>query len=256
MSAFQPATSIKEVLEQLDVIIEDAIQTGNRAGYFAALYRRVTQAVKDKIAEGYFDDNPRMEKLDVVFANRYLEAHYAWTNNQPCSKSWELAFETCAKWRPLVIQHLFVGMNAHIGLDLGIAAATVQPTDIESLHDDFNKINTILNELTDVVQDELSKIFWPLKIIDALAGGVDEKIAGFAMGIARDAAWKVAVAYSELPEDEHVAYIQKRDQEVYNFGQKIVSPGKWINAVITVFRVLERGNVAWKIRVLNEGNNK
>lgn len=255
MSTFQPATTIDEVLEQLDVIIDDSIRTKNRAGYFAALYRRVTAAVKQKIAEGYFDDNPRMEKLDVVFANRYLEAHHAWTNNQPCTKSWQLAFETCARWRPLVIQHLFVGMNAHIGLDLGIAAATVQPDDIESLHNDFNKINTILNDLTDVVQDELSKIFWPLKIIDALAGGVDEKIAGFAMGIARDAAWDVALTYSKMPADEHAAYIVKRDEEVFNFGKKIVNPGVWVNIVITVFRVLERGSVPRKIRVLNEGNN-
>ncbi len=254
MSPFQPATTIDQVIEQLDVIIDDSLKTSNRMGYFAALYRRVTAAVKQRIAEGYFDDNPRMEKLDIVFANRYLEAHHAWTNKQPCTKSWELAFQTCGSWSPLVIQHLFVGMNAHIGLDLGIAAATVQPENIESLKDDFDKINVILNELTDMVQDELSEIFPLLKVIDVLAGGVDEKIAGFAMGIARDAAWKVALAYSVLNEDEHEAYIIKRDKEVYKFGLKIVRPGIWINIVIFVFRILERGNVKTKIQALNQGN--
>lgn len=223
-------------------------------GYFAALYRRVTATVKQRISEGYFDDNPRMEKLDVVFANRYLEAHHAWTNKQPCSKSWELAFKYCAKWSPVVIQHLFVGMNAHIGLDLGIAAATIQPENIESLKDDFDKINMILNELTDVVQDELAEIFPLLKVVDVLAGGVDEKIAGFAMGIARDAAWDVALAYSKLPADGHASYIKERDQKVFEFGKKIVSPGIWINIVIFVFRILERGNVVTKINALNQGN--
>lgn len=255
MSTFQPATTIDEVIKQLDVIIQDTIRTKNRAGYFAALYRRVTASVKQKIGEGYFDDNARMEKLDVVFANRYLEAHHAWTNNESCTKSWQLAFESCSRWRPLVIQHLFVGMNAHIGLDLGIAAATVQPNNIESLHDDFNKINTILNELTDVVQDELSQIFWPLKIIDVLAGGADEKIAGFTMGIARDAAWEVAVTYSKLPNEEHVQYIVKRDLEVQQFGMKIIRPGFWVSTVILLFRMLERGTVASKIHVLNEGSH-
>lgn len=254
MSTFQPASTIDEVINRLDAIIVNSITTKNRAGYFAALYRRVTAAVKDKITEGYFDDNSRMEKLDVVFANRYLEAHHAWTNNQPCTESWRLAFETCERWRPLVIQHLFVGMNAHIGLDLGIAAATVQPTDIETLHTDFNKINAILNELTDVVQDELSEIFKPLKWLDKLAGGEDEKIAGFAMGIARDAAWEVAVDFSRLPDHEHEAYIIKRDVEVYKFGQKIVSPGVWINTLTVFFRLLEKGDIAWKIDVLNQRN--
>jgi hypothetical protein len=254
MTTFEPALTIDEVIERLDVIINHSIQTKNRQGYFAALYRRVTAAVKDKIAEGYFDDNPRMEKLDIIFANRYLDAQHAWTNKQPCSKSWELAFEACTWWRPMVIQHLFVGMNAHIGLDLGIAAAMVQPENIESLKGDFDKINVILNELTDVVQDELSEISPLLKVVDVLAGGIDEKIAGFAMGIARDAAWDVALAYSALPEDEHAAYIVKRDLSVYKFGQKIVSPGVWINIVVSVFRIFERGNVVTKINTLNQGN--
>lgn len=251
MIPFQPALTIEEVIERLDILIDHSIKTKNRQGYFAALYRRVTATVRDKIAEGYFNDNPRMEKLDVIFANRYLEAQHAWTNKQPCSKSWELAFEACTWWRPMVIQHLFVGMNAHIGLDLGIAAAIVQPENIESLKGDFDKINIILNELTDVVQNELSDIFPLMKVVDTLAGGVDEKIAGFAMGIARDAAWDVALAYSGLPEDEHAAYIVKRDLEVYKFGQKIVSPGIWINIVVTVFRILERGTVTTKIAALN-----
>jgi hypothetical protein len=254
MTPFAPASTIGEVIERLDAIIDHSIKTRNRQGYFAALYRRVTAAVKEKIAEKYFDDNSRMEKLDIIFANRYLEAQHQWTNNQSCSKSWELVFKTCKSWSPLVIQHLFVGMNAHIGLDLGIAAATVQPENIESLKDDFDKINVILNELTDVVQDELAEIFPLLKVVDFLAGGIDEKIAGFAMGIARDAAWDVALAYSKLPDDERAAYIDKRDLEVYSFGQKIVSPGIWINIVVAVFRILEKGNVVTKINALNSGN--
>lgn len=254
MNPFQPAATIEEVIERLDVIINDAIRNKDRAGYFAALYRRVTASVKEKIAENYFDDNPRMERLDVIFANRYLEAHHNWTNKQPCSKSWQLAFDACGQWRPMVIQHLFVGMNAHIGLDLGIAAAQVQPNDVESLHNDFNKINTILNHLTDIVQNELAEIFPLMKVVDKLAGGSDEKIAGFAMGIARDAAWNVALDYSKLSPDEHDTYISQRDLDVYKFGQKIVSPGRWINFVVAIFRILERGNVVSKIKILNSGN--
>jgi hypothetical protein len=34
--------------------------------------------VKRGIAEGFFDDGPRMETLGVVFANRYLAAYEAW----------------------------------------------------------------------------------------------------------------------------------------------------------------------------------
>ena len=64
------AKTIDEVIDYLDEIIETARATGSRTGYLAALYKKVTVQVKEKTAAGYFDDNERMEKLDVIFANR------------------------------------------------------------------------------------------------------------------------------------------------------------------------------------------
>lgn len=249
---FTPAVTIDEVIEQLEIIIADCIKNNDQSGYFAALYKRVTVAVKEKIAEGYFADNTRMEQLDVIFANRYLEAHHGWVNKQEITKSWKLAFETAKRWRPLVIQHLLVGMNAHIALDLGIAAATVQPENIEELKGDFDKINVVLNDLTNTVQDELAQIFTPMKFLDRLAGGADEFIAGFAMEIARDAAWQVALDYHNTPDLQRPAYLIERDKVVCTFGKKVVSPGKWINFLTAIIRIFERGTIRKKIEILNQ----
>ena len=68
-------TPIDEVLDKLDAIIEESFNAPSRAGYFAALYRRVTAAIKDKIGAGYFDDDARMEQFDFVFASRYVDAY-------------------------------------------------------------------------------------------------------------------------------------------------------------------------------------
>lgn len=249
---FTPAATIEEVISRLDVIIAESIQSGNREGYFAALYRRVTVTVRDRIAEGYFDDNERMERLDVIFANRYLEAYFQWKHNQKCSECWQVSFRANSKWRPLVIQQLFVGMNAHIGLDLGIAAAEAQPENLESLKKDFNKINVILGELTNVVQDELAEIFPAMKLLDKWAGGTDEKLAGFAMEIARDAAWSSALKYNALSGDKRDQFVIERDKSVAAFGNKIVSPGWWINVLTVIFRLFERGSISKKIRILNQ----
>ncbi len=192
------ANTIDAVIEQLTSIIVQAEATNNRAGYFAALYKKVTVAVAEKIKQGYFDDNARMEQLDVVFANRYLQAHQNYLLQQPCSASWQLAFDTCKNWRPMVMHHLLTGMNAHIGLDLGIAAATVAPgAAIESLHNDFNKINTILCDMITEVKASLFSM-WPLsKLISKLnMSKLENDIAGFSMTIARDAAWQVALDYA------------------------------------------------------------
>ena len=50
------ATTITEVIDQLTSIIARASAENNRSGYFAALYRKVTIAVYDKIKAGYFDE--------------------------------------------------------------------------------------------------------------------------------------------------------------------------------------------------------
>jgi hypothetical protein len=72
------ANTIDQVLVRLEAIISDSIKTGNRAGYFAALYHKVTASVKEGIVNGRFEDGSRMERLDVIFANRYLDAYTAW----------------------------------------------------------------------------------------------------------------------------------------------------------------------------------
>ena len=71
-------TSLDEVVAPLEQIIEDSAARADRLGYFAALYNRVTEQVRDGIARGEFADNARMAQLDVTFANRYIAAYDAW----------------------------------------------------------------------------------------------------------------------------------------------------------------------------------
>src|SRR5260370_39604537 len=53
-----PIYSIDEVLASLNTIIDDARAKASRVGYFAALYRRVTQSVKDVIGPVRFQNGP------------------------------------------------------------------------------------------------------------------------------------------------------------------------------------------------------
>ncbi|XHR95640.1 DUF5995 family protein [Mucilaginibacter sp. UC70_90] len=92
MEPIAPAQTINEIIEQLEAIIADAIKTDSRAGYFAALYHKVTCKVREGIQNGEFENPARMEQLDVIFANRYIMAYHCWQQKQPCSQSWKLAF--------------------------------------------------------------------------------------------------------------------------------------------------------------------
>jgi hypothetical protein len=55
----------------VDEIIRWCENAGSRQGYFAALYRRMTLAVLEKMQQNGFADNTRMEKLDVILRALY-----------------------------------------------------------------------------------------------------------------------------------------------------------------------------------------
>jgi hypothetical protein len=124
-----PASSIDEVLSALTTIIDNSCAHASRVGYFDALYRRVTQSVKEGIAAGRFQNGPLMERLDIVFANRYLDAISQFQAGRQPARSWAVALEATSDRFPLILQQLLAGMNAHTNLDLGIATAQVAPGD-------------------------------------------------------------------------------------------------------------------------------
>ena len=153
----------------------------------------------------------------------------------------------------MVMHHLLTGMNAHIGLDLGIAAATVAPgAAIESLHNDFNKINTILCDMITDVKIALFSM-WPLsKYISKLnMGKFENDIAGFSMTIARDAAWQVALDYAVCNTNlTQQQYLLQRDTSVTGFGNRLLYPGTFVQTVTGIARLFEFGTVAGKIKKL------
>src|SRR3954470_23923484 len=173
---FIPAQSIDEVIARLDAIIERSIVERDRLGFFAVLYRTVTAAVKEGIAAGRFEDGPRMERLDVAFANRYLEAFHPHRAGGVPGASWRVAFGAGKSHRAVILQHLLLGMNAHINLDLAIAAAQVCPGDsIIGLERDFNEINAVLASLETGLEEEVCSLSpWidRLDHIDPRAGRV------------------------------------------------------------------------------------
>src|SRR5580693_372649 len=130
-----PATSlpqaqdIDQVLAMLAGIVADAAARNSPIGYFPALYRQVTLQVKQGIAQGFFDDGPRMQRLDTTFANRYLAAYEAFRAGGAATGCWQFAFTATQDDRLIILQDLLVGINAHVNFDLGIAAAETSPGD-------------------------------------------------------------------------------------------------------------------------------
>jgi len=239
------AENIDQVIAELDEIIEVTRAEESRLGYFAALYRKVTIQVGKGIEEDFFDDPARMERLDVVFANRYLDALAQYRQGLETTDSWAVAFAASQQWWPIVLQHLLIGMNAHINLDLGIAAARTAPGQaLPGLKNDFDKINEILSSMVDDVERELARV-WPLlRLLDKVAGRTDETIIRFSMDRARDDAWAVAQILASLDQVAQAERIAQLDGQVARMGRLLWHPGLLIGTAVRIIRLGERGTVA------------
>ncbi|NJN44991.1 MAG: hypothetical protein HC806_09915 [Anaerolineae bacterium] len=238
------ANTIDEVISMLDEIIARSRREGSRLGYFPALYRKVTIKVKEGIQQGVFEDNPRMEKLDVIFANRYIEAIHQYWRGEKMTQAWELSFSAGKENSPIVLQHLLLGMNAHINLDLGISAALTCPGDeLPSLHTDFNKINEILASLVNGVKDEMTQI-WPLLgPLERVVGITEDVMINFSMEKARDQAWRTAKKIAPLTKEQQDIEIPKIDQWVGEFGKVVLKPPLRTVRFSSHWFVLENGKL-------------
>lgn len=245
--------NIPSVLHALDAIIVDAIQNNHSKGYFASLYRAVTAEVQKGILAGRFEDGDRMEKLDVIFANRYLVAHDAYFANLPCSLSWKIAFDETKNNKLIVLQHLFLGMTAHIMLDLGIAAAEICPGNkIHDLKNDFKAINTLLSSMVDGIEEKLSVISPFFFMIDKLGGRNDEKLADFSMKIARTAAWQTALDLAKVHgTNKWQVRINQADMGAFLLAQSFIPRGAF-KLTTRIVRAREEKNVAKAIQILNK----
>ncbi|GAB3233552.1 hypothetical protein J0A67_21075 [Algoriphagus aestuariicola] len=225
--------TIHDVLLRMDQIVDECKSKQSRIGYFAILYRQVTRRVRDGILAGEFEDNPRMEVLDVCFAKRFIDAYELWQQGAGCTESWRLAFEASKEAKHLVLQHLFLGINAHINLDLGIAAAeTMAEKELSGIQGDFNQINSLLAELVDGVKSNISKVSPIFGWLIPLAKGRDEMLLNFSIQIARNGAWKYAGEYHA---DNNKAFqIQDRDQNISALARKLISPGKFLAFLVKI----------------------
>jgi hypothetical protein len=251
------AENIDQVISQLDDIIAAARREKSRAGYFAALYRKVTVKVKEGIAAGRFEDGPRMEKLDVIFANRYLEAWEQFRQGQTPSQCWRYSFETVANGQALILQHLLLGMNAHINLDLGIAAAQACPGEQHSaLKHDFDEINNVLASLLDEVQREVGAVSPLFGWMDWVAGRSDEAICNFSMTKARNAAWQASIRLAAMTAPQQAAEIAQQDKVVTALSRVIYNRRMIFHPLFLIIRLAEARDAGKVIDVLGSDRPK
>ena len=242
---------IEEVIEKLDNIVMECRSNSNRLGYFAILYRQVTIRVMEGIQLNEFDDGPRMEKLDVIFAKRFIDAYENHLSGKEKTLSWSKAFEAANHSKHLVLQHLLLGINAHINLDLGIAAVeTSSSSDLNSIQNDFNKINQILSELVEGVKTNIGLVSPFFKTLIRFTNGKEEMLVNFSLKIARNGAWKFAQKY-QMAIDKSACILQ-RDIGIALIASALINPGLKLRIWVWLIGIAEWKSVPEIMDQLNQ----
>jgi hypothetical protein len=232
--------TIDDVLADLSGIIAECRAERSPLGYFPALYRRVTVKIKEGIAAGQFDDGARMERLDVLFAGRYVAAFRAYRAGRSPTRAWAYAFAMAGEPYPLILQHLMLGVNAHINLDLGVAAAeTCGREELAGLRRDFDEVNSVLGALIDTVQGEIASVSPLLYLLDEAGQRTDETVCGFCLQRARDAAWLHAEGLALLPAEHRAPRIDLIDRGVASFARYICAADSALDPVLRRVRATE-----------------
>lgn len=245
-------TNIDEVIAHLDAIITTETAAKSTLAFFPVLYKKVTERIKLGIQNKEFENNPRMERLDVIFASRYIEAYEQFKAGQKPTESWQVAFDAAQK-KIIIMQHLLLGINAHINLDLGIAVAeTIGPDgDMESIKNDYNKINAILATMVAGVELSIGKVSPIFFLLEKIGKGKEDKIVTFSIDIARDEAWIFANNFHRSTNKEQT--INQRDVVIANLGGKLVtSKSRFLRWTIGFIRFFESKNIAKIVTTLAE----
>lgn len=245
--------SIDDVIRRLDEIVSLCARERSRAGYFAALYRQMTVQVKAGMLAGRFDDAARMEHLDVVFAERYFEAFDAWRSGRRPTLAWETAFRASGSRWLAIVQQMLLGVNAHINLDLGIAAAQVCPGDaIYGLKHDFDEINRIISGLSGHIMTDIGEVSPWFALLDRVAGKADQAVVNFSIAVARREAWRVAEQAAPLNPEQLAGMIERRDREVAHFAGVVRQPGLWGSILTALVAFRESQDVPLVIAALSD----
>ena len=249
-------TNIDHVVDAIETIVQWSMANGSRLGYFAALYKKITIAIRTAIAEHKFEDGPRMERFDVTFASRYFAAlngffHPGREFPAP-THSWLVAFNGALLPGPIIVQQMIAGVNAHIDLDLGIAAEEIAPgAQLPSLKNDFNTVNAVLASQVNGVLDEIDELSPVLaEIYDVLQQNEIDLISD-GLKVVRDSAWCFAETLAMEPAILHPPTIMVHDLEVAKLGTLILHPPGLLANVVAVIAARESRDIVRNIEVLD-----
>jgi hypothetical protein len=212
-----------------------ALASVDAAGYFPALYSRVTGRIGTSIDAGVFADGPGLDRFATRFASHYIAA----AGDHPGSpRCWQACWNVAADHKLLIVQHLLLGINAHVNYDLPRTVVEIadERGGLALIRHDFDAVNNVLAETYDDVVKDLDRVSHWVNSAARLGGG---RAFNFSLRLARERAWQAAEAMYPLSADGRRAYAEELDRLVSVLALLITRPSAVARPFLYLARHLE-----------------
>jgi hypothetical protein len=208
-------------------------EASDRRAIFLGCYTLMTRNMLAAIDAGRFHDGEWVGRLLRRFVDYYFDAltlyDQASTDTPPV---WKLTHDATHQDHVMTLQHLLLGINAHINNDLVFALydllapewAGLSEAGREQRHTDHTLVNHIIGETVDSVQDQVIDRHAPwFKVIDKLMGPTDEWLTSHLIAHWREEVWDKAVRYLTLADaHERDTFHQKIGLAALRRGEEIL----------------------------------
>lgn len=220
-----------EIVNKMDSLAKEwEIRNDNR-GIFLRCYCMMTTNMVAALDEKRFIDKKWVEHLLHRFAAYYFDALACFDCGDEVPNVWKMVHEAAEQDDLHVLQHLFLGVNAHINYDLVLTLYeilhpewdTLSESGKERRYQDHLLVNTLIGETIDQVQDEVVEAYAPnMDLMDKLLGRLDEKLITGLISRWRKSVWRHTLFLLQS-QDEQV--VQAHIQEV---EENVLGTAKWI----------------------------
>jgi hypothetical protein len=194
--------TIRKMTSRLDSLASSC----DHNAIFSLTYLRVTEEYRRTIETPFFDDTPFVNYEDTLFANYYFAAFDAWTAGRLAEvpPAWRIAFSTAARRSVSATGDLLLGINAHVQRDLPLVLYSIglRAADGTSRKPDHDRVDIILNRVTDEVLAEIARRFDPTVDDANLPTTLDDAALFQLLAAWREDAWRKAEALAAAPTAE------------------------------------------------------
>lgn len=198
---------------------------------FLRCYAMMTANMLQALEQQRFEDCDWVGRLLHRFADYYFEALACFDCGEAVPPVWQDVHETTATRELHVLQHLLLGVNAHINYDLVLTLDEMLRPEWEQLAEaqrqcryrDHRRVNTIIAETIDRVQDEVVEKYSPfMKLVDAAFGRLDEQLLVGLITRWRETVWENAQLLLRT-DQEKLRELHRREVEA-----EVLRTARWL----------------------------